>query len=196
VRGRVAALLVLGAVVALVLIHFRSTGGGGGGSGGWQIQYSYQSPGWSARGLILSAVALACAGVVLWTARARHFVALATVLALAGAGALAWTISTPNDTRISPADYRAANVGMSESLLTSQLGSPYSTDGSATRRGTSIGCLMYLAASSSQPMGGSFAPTFPTLAQAIANSTAVTGLGASNYLFCFDHDQLTVKSAS
>ena len=184
---------MLAAALALLLLDFRSTrtGGGGGGSQAWTIDYTVRSPGWSTLGFVLAAVALTGGGTMLWLVRARRAVALGALLAIAGVGVLAWTIATPNDIRISPATYRSIAPGMPQAALTSRLGSPFTTDASASRRGTSIGCLVYQAA----PSLGPSTHTFHSFAEMEAASTEVTGLAASYYFFCFDHGRLKVKSA-
>jgi hypothetical protein len=217
----VAAALVLAAALTLVAFRFRGsvTGSSGGGVGGWSFQYSYQTPVWSLLAFLASAGALACAGTILWLARSPRYVALAAVLALAGAGLLVRTIITAGDgTPISAATYRGIRVGTGESALTARLGTPLSTDASATppRGGGPIACLLYRAASSPQSgpvtvRGATVitqyatapaAPRVPALQgeRAPVGSTfvnpEVSGLGAFGYLFCFENGRLTAKGTA
>lgn len=208
-RGRLAASLIVGATLALALIRLRSNGSGSGGAGvsDWQIAYSYQSPGWSTFGFVTSAACLTAAGTMLWVARSRRVIALAAAVAIAGAGTLGWTIATPNTIRISPATYRSIGLGMTQAEITGRLGAPFSTDASATRSrgGASIGCLLYRASVSAAAAtiavnggsGGFYLPPAVTThgAPPYVAQPNVTGVGASTYLFCFDHGLLRVKSA-
>ena len=228
-RGGVAAALVIAAALALVVIRFRSTYGGGGfdnSRGGYAFQFTYQTPAWSTTQVVLCAAALLGAGTIMWLARTRRTVALAALLAGAGTGGLAWTIATPNDTRVSPLVYRGAYLGMTESSLTGRLGSPISSDATAqpSHGRALLGCLVYRAVASAagpqatlqplqdpspaaqepspavqQPSPALRDPARALQASPVASgryvSPDVTGVPASNYVFCFDHGRLTAKGA-
>lgn len=185
-RGRAAAVLVVAAVLALLATRFHGTNGSGESIGRWNISYSYENSDWSSRGLEVAVLGLVSAGMLLWLARRRLLVVLAAALAAVGIGALVWAIAVgDHNKRVSSVSYRAVALGTSESALTARFGSPMTSDATATRGEVSIGCLVYRAVPSPPPVE-------------IHNSLAdpdVTGQGAGDYAFCFDHGRVRMKAA-
>jgi hypothetical protein len=126
VRGRLAAIVALLALVALSTRWWHGTNSGGGAGATFSYAYTFDGwRSWAPLAFALIAAALLAAAALLWTARRVTGVVLGAAIAAAAIAAGVWAAQIGSQfASVSLADVSAARIGTPRALLERRLGAP------------------------------------------------------------------------